>query len=50
MANFEAFHWYFSSSTNPEIGRSELLAVISRSGRKKAVYAYLKVMSLAGHY
>ena len=23
MANFEAFRWNFSSSTNPEIGRSE---------------------------
>ena len=22
MANFEMFHWNFSSSTNPEIGRS----------------------------
>ena len=23
MANFEAFRWNFSSSTNPEIGRSD---------------------------
>ena len=23
MENFEAFHWNFLSSTNPEIGRSE---------------------------
>ena len=24
LANFEAFRWNFSSSTNPEIGRSEV--------------------------
>ena len=29
MANFEAFHWNFSSSTNPEIGRSVLLLLLA---------------------
>ena len=27
MANFESFRWNFSSSTNPEIGRSRKLTV-----------------------
>ena len=31
MANFEAFHWNFSSSKNSEIGRSEIVALFLRS-------------------
>ena len=32
MANFEAFCWNFSSSTNSEIGRSEHLTHLSITG------------------
>ena len=38
MANFEAFCWYFSSSTNPEIERSVI----------PAVQHYLLLLSLSG--
>ena len=29
MANFEVFCWNFSSSTNPEFGRSDIASVLT---------------------
>ena len=43
MANFEAFRWNISSSTNPEFGRSEHVATSSNSFPKIFQYSIVTV-------
>ena len=35
MANFEVFRWNFSSSTNPEIGRSAIAGYVQKKGKER---------------
>ena len=43
MANFEAFHWNISSSTNPEFGRSDTPESVVGGGGNifSSMYYYL---------
>ena len=43
MANFEAFHWNFSLSTNPEIGRSDMVIKKNVGGILRTYYTTVQL-------